>query len=199
MIALKSITDFLSGSPQFRINESFDPAAPLYSYYSQAYLEEDLTGVPVDQNTDVATNRSREKQIRTFDKVVTVTHGDVVFSLLSGTAAIIQPMHEGYLLTQNYVVLKLSSQIDASYLVYELNENAQLRHQLHVSQQGSITMKFTLRQLKDLQLPFLPSLEKQKLLGDLYLSQLKLHALRVHASKLETMLVMETIREADQS
>lgn len=182
---------FVSGTPQFRIVEDMSNSAPLYYFYSQADLEDDLNGI-------MSSNIPR-KQIRTFDSVVSVTDGDVVFSLLSGTASVVQASHSGFLLTQNYVILVPSYRIDARYLVYLLNENRFIRSQLRKSQQGSVTQKYSLKQLKSLELPLLPHREKQGLIGEVYLSQIKLNALRKRASDLETALVLETIREADHS
>ena len=138
------------------------------------------------------------KQIRTFDEVITTSVGDVVFSLLSGKAAIVQKDHDGLLLTQNYVRLVPLDVLNADYLVYLLNEDQSIRHQLRISQQGSITMKYTLKQLRELRFPVLPSLERQQLIGETYLNQLKLDTLRKRAAELETALVLGKIKEAVQ-
>lgn len=182
---------FVSGTPQFRIVEDMSASAPLYYFYGQADLEDDLNGL---MSSDIP-----RKQIRTFDSVVSVSEGDVVFSLLSGTASVVQASHSGFLLTQNYVILVPSHRIDARYLVYLMNENRFIKSQLRKGQQGSVTQKYTLKQIKSLELPPLPSRERQGLIGEVYLSQLKLNALRKRASDLETALVLETIREADYS
>lgn len=182
---------FVSGTPQFRIVEDMSASAPLYYFYGQADLEDDLNGLT---SSDIP-----RKQIRTFDSVVSVSEGDVVFSLLSGTASVVQASHSGFLLTQNYVILVPSHRIDARYLVYLMNENRFIKSQLRKGQQGSVTQKYTLKQIKSLELPPLPSRERQGLIGEVYLSQLKLNALRKRASDLETALVLETIREADHS
>lgn len=191
MISICKVASFLSGTPQFRIAEDMSDRSPLYCFYAQADLESDLRGLPGSP--------APKKQIRTFDSVVTASTGDVVFSLLSGTAAIVRAEHNGYLLTQNYVVIAPANGIDARYLVYMLNECRDVRNQLRMSQQGSATMKYTLKQLKELRLPRLPSQERQRLIGELYLDQLRLHELRKRASGLETVLVLETLREADGS
>ena len=190
MINLCDAVEVSSGTPQFRIAESSDAAAPVYTFYSQADLEDDRTA-PMAR-------KELKKQIRTFDQVSTVSTGEVVFSLLSGTAAVVQSDHDGYLITQNYAVLAPSKALDARYLVYLLNENPQIKRQMHLGQQGSVTMKYTLRQLYDLKLPDLPSLGKQECIGELYLSQLRLAALKKRSSELETSLVLAAIREADQ-
>lgn len=191
MVSIKKIAKLISGTPQFRITEDGGDAAPTYVFYAQTDLEEDLRGL--------GSSDGARKQVKTFDKVKTAVKGDVVFSLLSGTATIVREEHQGYLLTQNYVVLKPSDEIDARYLVYLLNENRQVRHQLYMGQQGSATMKYTLSQLNDLKLPLFPPRARQELIGDLYFNQLRLEALRKRASESETTLVLGTIGKTEQS
>ena len=191
MTPITSIVEFVSGTPQFRIMEDGSGFAPAYYFYSQANLEDDLKSMHASY--------ANEKQIRTFDSVRTTSAGSVVFSLLSGIAAIVQPEHGGYLLTQNYVTLVPSDDIDSRYLVYLINENRHIRRQLRMGQQGSTILKYTLRQLNDLEVPRIPPIERQRLIGRLYADQLKLDALKKRASDFETALTLETIREAEQS
>lgn len=187
MTPLCDVVNVTGGTPQFRIIEDLRPTAPVYFFYSQADLEDDLKGF--------ASSCEVRKQIQTSDAVVTALAGDVVFSLISGTAAIVGPGHEGYLLTQNYAVLDPSPALDPRYLVYVLNEGRTVKHQLHRGKQGSITMKYTLKQLKDLNLSELPSKERQALVGEVYLDQLKLKALKQHVIDLEATLALETLRK----
>lgn len=191
MIPIGSIVEFVSGTSQFRIVEDLSDESPAYFIYAQSDLEEDLAGLNI--------KRANRKQIKTFDAVNTVSVGDVIFSLLSGKAALVQAGHDGYLFTQNYVVLVPSGGIDARYLVYTINENQEVKLQLQRGQQGSATFKYTLKQLKSLTLPSLPLKEKQEAIGELYLSQIRLDSLRKRVSELETALVLEKIRKADQS
>lgn len=191
MTPISSIVEFVSGTPQFRIMEDGSGSAPAYYFYSQANLEDDLKGMHASY--------ANEKQIRTFDSVRTTSTGSVVFSLLSGIAAIVQSEHSGYLLTQNYVTLVPSDGIDSRYLVYLINENRHIRRQLRMGQQGSTILRYTLRQLNDLEVPQIPPIERQRLIGHLYADQLRLDALKKRASDFETALTLETIREADQS
>lgn len=185
---IDSLVTCISGTPQFRIREEAGKSVPTYVFYTQADLEDDLKGQ--------LTVTGMRKRVQTADEVITASTGDVVFSLLSGTAAFVQPAHQGYLLTQNYVRLVPPADLDSHYLVYLLNEDRGIRRQLYIGQQGSITMKYTLAQLKGLELPPLPTSVNQELIGDLYLSQLKLESLRKRAAELETALVLETIKGA---
>lgn len=191
MNSLSQVAMFQSGTSQFRIREDPHEEAPAYFFYGQSDLEEDLTGLPV---SDV-----QRRQVRTFDSVCVATEGDVVFSLISGTAAIVQASHTGFLLTQNYIVLEPTEGLDSRYLLYLLNEHVDVRRQLRLGQQGSIVIKYTVGQLKKLELPPLPPMGRQQAIGELYCNQFRLEALRKRASELETTLVLEHIKEVVQS
>lgn len=186
MKRLDEVVKFVSGSPQFRIKEVFDENVPLYTYYGQSDMEDDLVGID-SQNND-------NKQIRTFDKVNTLCHGDVVFSLISGKSTIVTEPHKGYLYTQNYVKLVTDDKIDAKYLVYLLNEDKLIKKQFQIGLQGSQVLKYTLKQVKELELPDLPDLEKQRIIGELYFNQLRLEALKNRAANSETTIVLEKLR-----
>lgn len=194
---LQDAIGFVSGTPQFRITESGLAAAPAYVLYSQSDLEEDLCGLVDEDNRDTLDEKRR--RIKTADSVITAAAGDVVFSLLSGTAALVLPEHGGYLLTQNYVKLIPPETIDCRYLVYLINESREIRRQLRLGQQGSVTMKFTLKQLKTLELPALAPCERQGRIGELYLSVLRLNALKKRAAERETTMMLGIMREADRS
>lgn len=142
MRKLSELVEIASGSPQFRITEVFHEKAPLFTYYSQTDLGDDLVGI-------ISKNRAN-RQVRTNDKVSTLSNGDVIFSLITGNAAIVRKEHEGYLYTQNYVKLLPYDNIDAQFLVYLINENKAIKRQFAVGLQGSQVLKYTLKQLKEL-------------------------------------------------
>jgi restriction endonuclease S subunit len=187
MIKLSELVECISGTPQFRIIEVFDERAPLYTYYTQIDLTDDLVGIS-SSNLD-------NRQVRTEDKVNTLCANDVVFSLISGTATIVRKEHEGYLYTQNYVKLIPINQIDAKYLVFLFNENKSIKKRFSTGLQGSQVLKYTIKQLKELELPALPSMEKQKVIGDVYFNQLRLQALRNRVANRETVLRLAKLEE----
>ena len=186
---IDSVVKFVSGSPQFRIQEVYNEKAPLYTYYGQSDMEEDLVCIN--------SNSSNSKQVRTFDKVNTLWEGDVVFSLISGRTSIVSANHHGYLYTQNYVKLIPNGKIDSKYLVYLLNEDKSLKKQFLMGLQGSQVLKYTLKQLKDLELPELPTTKKQQIIGDIYFNQLRLEALRHKVANSEKVIVLEKLREVN--
>lgn len=185
---LTDAVELKSGTPQFRLAETLDPKAPAYRFYGQLELEADLSGGNSDANCS--------KQIRTYDVVEVLSAGDLVFSLMSGRATLVGKCHEGYLLTQNFAKLAPSPIIDARYLVYLLNEYKEVRRQLALGQQGSFTMKYTVRQLADLLLPDLPSRTTQEVIGDLYFNINRVTALKCDVAEKEKLVVMGRIKEA---
>jgi restriction endonuclease S subunit len=188
MKKLSELVGLVSGSPQFRITEVFDEKTPLFTYYSQTDLTDDLVGI-ISKNVD-------NKQVRTNDKVSTLCDGDVVFSLITGIAAMVRKEHEGYLYTQNYVKLLPGNNIDPKFLVYLINENKTIKKQFVLGLQGSQVLKYTLRQLKELEMPKVPSVDKQKIIGQVYFNQLRLQALKNRAAELETKIILSKLEEA---
>lgn len=122
MNILTNLVSLTGGSPQFRIRETADPAAPQYRCYTESALSDNLSGL-------VPPGRAH-RLLRTFDQVKTLAGGDIVFSLISGRSAQVRQENSGSLYTQNYVRLSgLSPQCDPAYLVYLLNEHPAIRRQ----------------------------------------------------------------------
>lgn len=188
---MSEAVQFISGTPQFRINECMERQAPIYSVYNQANLLEDLTGI--------SSSEFEGNKIRTWDNVNTLAVSDVLFSLISGEATIIKKEHEGYLYTQNYIKLIPNEYVEPQYLVYLLNQDRSLERQLTMGLQGSQVLKYTLKQVKDLEMPPLPSVEKQRMVGDVYLKQLRLQAIKERATKLKTMILFRKLEEVTQN
>ncbi|MBV4422383.1 restriction endonuclease subunit S [Clostridium tyrobutyricum] len=190
MKKLSKLVELVSGSPQFRITEVFDEKTPLFIYYSQTDLIDDLVGI-ISNDVD-------NKQVRTNDKVNTLCDGDVVFSLITGIATIVRKEHEGYLYTQNYVKLLPNHNIDSKFLVYLINEDKTIKKQFVLGLQGSQVLKYTLKQLKGLEIPKIPSIDKQKIIGQVYFDQLRLQALRNRAAELETKIILSKLEEVSE-
>lgn len=186
MKKITNLVKFISGSPQFRINETKQEDAPSYIFYSQLELNEDLTGV--------YSTKDEKREIRTFDEVNLVEEGDVIFSLISGTASIVGKEHEGYLYTQNYVKIVPSEKLDSRYLVYLINESIEIKKQFAIGLQGSQVMKYTLSQVKDLYISSLPDISKQRLIGRLYFNQLRINSLKVRVADHESKILLKKLR-----
>ena len=185
---LKNHVKLVSGSPQFRIEESADSQAPAYWIYSQNDLLEDLAGIEAACGG--------RKKICTRDEVSTLFAGDLIFSLISGNACMVGKRHEGYLYTQNYIKLFTDSSVVPAFLVYLLNEDRRIQKQFQTGLQGSSILKYTLKQLRELELPSLPSLERQRIIGEIYLKQLRVEALKKRAAEEEKLLLLGRLEEA---
>ena len=82
---IKDIFHSNTGVSQYRLEESLSKDAVLYTLYGQNELYEDLSGVPG--------NMSDKKQIRTEYKGTTLQQGDLIFSTISGMAALVNVDH----------------------------------------------------------------------------------------------------------
>ena len=187
---LSKLVELVSGTPQFRIVEVSNPKAPVFTYYTQTDLNDDLVGI-ISSDVD-------NKQVRTNDKVSTLSTGDVLFSLITGKATIVRKEHEGYLYTQNYVKLLHAEDIDSKFLVYLMNESKAIRKQLMLGLQGSLVLKYTLTQLRDLEIKKIPSIDKQKIIGQVYFNQLRLKALRNRVTELEAKIRLADLEEVSE-
>ncbi|MCI7442500.1 MAG: restriction endonuclease subunit M [Clostridium sp.] len=190
MMKLSKLVELVSGTPQFRIVEVSNPKAPVFTYYTQTDLNDDLVGI-ISSDVD-------NKQVRTNDKVSTLSTGDVLFSLITGKATIVRKEHEGYLYTQNYVKLLHAEDIDSKFLVYLMNESKAIRKQLMLGLQGSLVLKYTLTQLRDLEIKKIPSIDKQKIIGQVYFNQLRLKALRNRVTELEAKIRLAELEEVSE-
>ena len=126
MAQLREVVELKSGTPQVRISETLDTHAPVYLSYGQSELDDDCCGK--------LSQAEESNKIRTNDSVSTLNAGDVVFSLTSGKAALVSESHNGYLFTQNYVMLKPKAILAPAYLAYLLNEDGDIRKQLSLGQ-----------------------------------------------------------------
>ncbi|MFC0322636.1 restriction endonuclease subunit S [Gallibacterium melopsittaci] len=157
-----------NGTPLFRITE--DNNAPSFYLYSQNDLQADLAMT--------STCETENKIIRTTNKVSCLKPNDIVFSLISGTAAKVHPARSGYLYSHNYVVLEPNEMIDANFLVYFLNCSQEIKKKFALSIQGSQVMKYTISQLRQLEINALPDLPTQRAVGKIYMAQNRLITLK---------------------
>lgn len=184
---LNKIASFVGGTAQFRIVEHPDTDAPIYGFYSQTDLNDDLIGIE--------SNEKERKTIQTKDAVNTVCEGDLIFSLISGTASIVSEASKGLLFTQNYVVIKLKDAINPRFMAYLLNKDKKIRKQLQLSLQGSNVLKYTMKELKELNIGTLPSVDRQSWIGDVYMKQLKVEALKIRIAQNNTELILTYLKE----
>ena len=81
-------------------------------------------------------------------------------------------------------------------MVYLLNENKAVRKQFARGMQGSQVLKYTVKQVKELEIPAFPSLDRQKIIGDIYFKQLRLAAIKERAIRFENAITLQKLEEA---
>ncbi len=187
MPKLAEIAELKSGVSQLRIKETMRDDAPVYLFYGQSELECDL----IDEESS-----KLPSQTRTDDKIDALSANTLVFNLISNKCSIVRSRHAGYILTQNFVKISPSPHINARFLAYLLNEDEGIQRQLKSGHQGSATIKTTVRQLSNLELPDLPLMEVQEAIGDLYFSQLRLAALKTRLAHSEMAVLKMKLKEA---
>jgi len=176
-----------AGVSQFRVSETTDKNAECYLLYNQLDMQEDLVGIYADD--------SNQKRVRTLDKVSLLQEGDVIFSLISGDTTLVSEKHAGCFHTQNYIKLTPIEELDKKFLVYYINEHPKVRKHLQLGLQGSNVIKYTSKQLGDLEIADLPPIDIQRQLGELYFNQLRLRALKERVGFSETAIVLDKLRE----
>lgn len=180
-----------AGSPQFRLSESLSEEAASYYFYTGEMLDQDLCGIGVVADEKTA------KKIRTNKEVVTVRENDLVYSLVTKKAALVSKEHEGYLLTQNYVILNPYDSIDPFYFVFLLNEDLSIKKQIIQMISGSMTLKVTIKTLENIVLPKLPDLKRQRAIGTLYFAIKKRKALVIQNEIRKEKYLIEALRRKD--
>jgi restriction endonuclease S subunit len=181
-----------SGAPPGRIKETSHKDAPSYFYYSQDDLIDDLNFTTREKDP------SKLKQISTLDKIRTIHEGDLVFSLMNPIAALVSKEHDGYLITNNFVRIQLAENIYPAYALYYLNESDDFKKQIMKEMSGIVVKKITLSQFQKVVWPEFPSLEKQKIIGDVYLAQKKLAALKREKIELQEMKTIALLKKGER-
>ncbi|MFA1014315.1 restriction endonuclease subunit S [Dubosiella newyorkensis] len=183
--------DFIveSGIPQFRIRVSESDESPVYYYYTQDMLQRDL------ELDDTEENLKEARQIRTNDSVMVVHTGDLIVNSITGDAAIVQPVHNGFMLTKNFYRIVPNSNLDSAYLLYLLNEDHMIEKEMRRKSNGINSHLISVRELENLRLPKLPSLEEQKIIGDLYLNLKKLTRLKKKNSERKEKVVLAQLKK----
>ncbi len=171
IMKLEELALFMGGSLQVRLDTTSWEDARDYILYNQQHHQLDGYEVIEEEVIDSRT-------VTTDREVTLLEEGDLLFSLLSGKAVLVRAEHAGLLYTQNYIKIEPIAKLDKAFLLYLINESSAIRRQFYQSLQGSEVMKYTVKQLKSLQLGALPPLDSQQKLGKIYLDGLALRQKR---------------------
>jgi len=130
-------------------------------YYTNDDLIADLHAIPII----FIWNGIEDK---TPDTVHGVRAGDVVYNVVTSTAAIVSPQNQGKRLNQNIAKMTLTTgQIDPRYLCYAINESKDIQKQMAAIGQGTVKRILTSAMLGEITITF-PDLATQEMIGDAY-------------------------------
>ncbi len=186
---LEDVVTVKIGRNLSRGNEKDNSTLVAYSYED---LMKDLDGSFLDTHVNSYSRSSNHK-----DSYLS-SAGDVVFSFVSSKAGIVSGMNQGKIINQNFAKLIIEhDHLDSRYLCYALNESFSMKKQMAISMQGSTVPKLTPAILKELEIK-LPSIEKQRIIGNSYLVLRKRQALAKKEAELEKQLFLEVLKQLDQ-
>ncbi|KYD00430.1 restriction endonuclease subunit S [Bacillus atrophaeus] len=182
---LEEIVTVKIGRNLSRGHERNDPTLVAYTYED---LINDLDGSFLD--SPCAGPKDQESYLSSA--------GDVVFSFVSSKAGIVSDLNHGKIINQNFAKLMIEHhELDRRYLCYALNESHTMKKQMAISMQGSTVPKLTPAILKELEID-LPSMEKQRTIGQAYFCLRKRQALVKKQAELEEQLYLEALKRLDQ-
>lgn len=183
---LEDVVTVRIGKNLSRGNEKNDLTLVAYSYED---LLNDLEGSFLDFQANLDNERK--------DGYLSST-GDVVFSFVSSKAGIVSDLNQGKIINQNFAKLVFDHRtLDPCYLCYALNESYSVKRQMAISMQGSIVPKLTPAILKEFEIK-LPTIEKQRTIGEAYFTLKKHQALVKKQAELEEKLYLEILNQLDQ-
>ncbi|MGF2097735.1 restriction endonuclease subunit S [Mammaliicoccus lentus] len=121
----------------------------------------------------------------------------IVFNMITGECVLVGDESSGAILPYNYTHIEVDEdKVYPRYLVYWFNHSPKALKQINLFKQGgSLIKKITHKQLQDMEIP-LPTMEKQKLIGDLTHKRKKLKYLKEKRENLmDAYLVERLLRE----
>ena len=106
--------------------------------------------------------------------------------------ALLPEKFTGLLLTNNFIKIQLSNEIDPAFFEWYFNEHPTIQKQLAILSQGSVTSLLKLSNLKDLEIE-LPSLREQKIIGKISNLKKRLGALMAEKQELQQLLIQNKL------
>lgn len=147
--------------------------------YTNNDLINDLNGVEQTSNKDF-----RKKDISNHK----VFEGDVVYSFINSISGIVSKHNSGKIINQNFASIEpLNEMLDSSYLCYLLNMDREINQEKKISMQGSALKRLSPASIKNFEVE-LPVIEKQRIIGRLYLDWMARQAIIKEQYELENSI-----------
>ncbi|MGQ8946482.1 restriction endonuclease subunit S [Bacillus altitudinis] len=141
---------------------------------------------------------SNEKNVE-----ITVPKEKLVPQLLTDTVSLILHTHtqkiallpekySGLLLTNNFIKIKLTSDVDAAFFEWYFNEHPSIQKQLSVLSEGTVISLLKLSHLKDLEID-LPPIQKQIIIGKIAQLKKRKELLMTEKRELEQLYIQHKL------
>lgn len=159
-------------------------------YYTNDDLTADLHVIPI-----VVIRNGIEDE--TPDTVHGIRAGDVLYNVVTSTAAIVSPQNEGKRLNQNIAKLTLTTgQIDPRYLCYAINESKDIQKQMAAIGQGTVKRILTPAMLGEITITY-PDLATQERIGATYFKVNRRQYLASLELTLQKKVYLEILKKID--
>lgn len=185
---MEDIATFQIGQVLTRTQEEKDSDLKAYHIYlGEHFLK--------DSNVLMVSEPIEEKFFRTRQTVLTANEGDLLISLTTNKAAIVNQKHDGYLLTSNYVIVDYDiSKLDPDYFCYVYNESLEIKKQIASNIQGStLVTRLSLIQMRKFTITC-PLLDEQVMIGDIYRLRQQKELLQKEKIRLEKLAIYARLK-----
>ncbi|MEX3492074.1 restriction endonuclease subunit S, partial [Staphylococcus saprophyticus] len=177
---LKDYVNYQSGTLIQRLEVDESDLGHRYMVYDQNMLDIDL-GLTIDD-----TYQPRVIKLKDSSRATVVRKDDIVFSMITGECTLVSSKHDGSILPYNYTKIEVTSELlEPTFLVYWFQLAPEVQSQYKQYMQGGSTIKkLTHQQLKSLYIT-LPSIEHQRLIGQIGIKEKQLNVLKQRQSRLK--------------
>ena len=160
-------------------------------YYTNDDLIADLHAIPIviiRNGIEDETPDANNHEIRA---------GDVLYSVVTSTAAIVSPQNDGKRLNQNIAKMTLTTgQLDPRYLCYAINESKDIQKQMAAIGQGTVKRILTPAMLGEITITF-PDLATQEKIGEAYFKFNRQQYLANLELELQKKVYFEVLKKID--
>lgn len=106
--------------------------------------------------------------------------------------ALLPEKYSGLLLTNNFIKIQLTSDVDVAFFEWYFNEHPSIQKQLAVLSEGTVNSLLKLSNLKNLEID-LPPLKKQIILGKIAQLKKRKESLIMEKSKLQQLYIQQKL------
>ncbi|MGG1218223.1 restriction endonuclease subunit S [Priestia endophytica] len=139
-----------------------------------------------DKNTQIYVRKDK------LSKELFTDSNSLVMHTLSQKVAFLHKQYSGLLLTNNFIKIEFTKQVDLNFMEWYLNEHPAIQRQIAFFSEGSVISSLKLSHIKDIKLS-LPPYEQQKQMGKIKILQKKKEKLLKEKVYLEQQMVHQKL------